>query len=98
MPSYLILFRFTQKGVETIKDSPSRVAAIKKEFKEKGAEVKDFFMLMGRYDTAFVATAPDDESMAKLVLSIARRGNVSTETLRAFTEEEFKKIVEGLQD
>jgi len=96
MPSYLILFRFTQKGIETIKDSPGRVEAIKKEFKEKGAEVKEFFFLMGRYDTAFIATAPDDETMASLVLSIAKRGNVSTETLRAFTEEEFKKIAAGL--
>jgi len=29
-------------------------------------------------------------------LSLAARGNVRTETLRAFTEEEFRKIVAGL--
>ena len=34
--------------------------------------------------------------MAKLALTIASRGNTRTETLRAFTEEEYRSIVADL--
>lgn len=33
MPMYVVLVRFTQKGIENIKDSPSRVEAVKKVMK-----------------------------------------------------------------
>jgi hypothetical protein len=38
----------------------------------------------------------DDETVAKLALTIASRGNTRTETLRAFTEEEYWRIVAEL--
>ena len=51
---------------------------------------------MGRYDTAFMAEAPDDEATARAVLAIAATGAVSTQTLRLFTEDEFRGIVGNL--
>jgi len=51
---------------------------------------------MGRYDTVFIVEAPDDETVAKAVMALASLGNVSTETLRAFTEDEYRKIVAAL--
>ena len=51
---------------------------------------------MGRYDTAFIAGAPDDETIMKATTTVAARGFVSSETLRAFTEEEFSKLVSEL--
>jgi hypothetical protein len=43
-----------------------------------------------------LSEAPDDAAAAKASLLLATRGNVRTETLRAFTEEGFRKIVIGL--
>jgi uncharacterized protein with GYD domain len=40
--------------------------------------------------------APDDETMAKLALFLGSKGNVRTETLRAFTEDEYREIIAGL--
>jgi uncharacterized protein with GYD domain len=40
--------------------------------------------------------APDDETMAKLALSLGSKGNVRTETLRAFTEDEYRNIILAL--
>jgi uncharacterized protein with GYD domain len=51
---------------------------------------------MGQYDFVFMAEAPDDAALAKAVLSIASKGAVQTETLRAFTESEYRSIVSGL--
>jgi len=96
MATYLMLFRFTGRGIENIKDSPARVEAAKKAFQALGAQVKAFYLLMGAYDTAFVVEAPDDETIMKASLNLGSQGSVRTETLRAFTEEEYKKIIAGL--
>ncbi len=96
MVTYIILFRFTQQGIKNIKESPDRVAAAKQTFRVMGAEVKEFYLVMGKYDTVFVVEAPDDETIAKLTLAIGSLGNVRTETLRAFTEDEYRKIIADL--
>lgn len=43
-----------------------------------------------------VREAPDDETVAKLALTIGSGGAVRTETLRAFTEDEYSQIVAAL--
>ena len=96
MATFVILFRFTEQGTQKIKQSPARVEAAKQIFQKLGAKVKEFYSLMGRYDTVFIAEAPDDETIVKAALAVGSLGNVRTETLRAFTEDEFKKIVAGL--
>jgi len=53
--------------------------------------------VMGKYDTVLVVEAPDDETIAKLTLAIGSLGNVRTETLRAFTEDEYRKIIADLR-
>jgi uncharacterized protein with GYD domain len=50
----------------------------------------------GRYDMVIITEAPDDVALAKATLSIASKGSVQTETLRAFTEDEYRKIISGL--
>ena len=96
MPPYLTLFRYTPEGIAHIKDSSARVAAAKHTFLNLVAEVRAFYLVMGQYDTIFISEAPDDETMAQVTLAVAAQGNVTTETLRAFTEEEFRTIVAAL--
>jgi uncharacterized protein with GYD domain len=96
MARYLMLFRFTEKGSADIKDSPNRVEGLKQTFKEAGAEIKEFYALLGRYDTMFIAEAPDDETIARLALTIGSKGNVHTETLRAFTMDEYRGMLAGI--
>jgi len=96
MATYMMLFRFTEKGMEGIKESPQRVQDVKKTFAQLGAEVRDFYMLMGHYDTVFILEAPDDETATKCALAVASRGHVHTETLRAFGEGEFRRMVTEL--
>jgi len=96
MPTYIILANFTQQGIERIKESPNRLEAAKKAFKAMRAELKDFYLVMGRYDMVVIAEGPDDETVAKLALSIGAQGNIRTETLRAFEEGEYRKIIAAL--
>ena len=96
MPTYISLINYTQKGAENIKESPNRLEAAKKAFQAMGAEVKEFYLVMGRCDIICVCEAPDDETIAKVALAIGSRGEVRTETLRAFTEDEYRKIISEL--
>jgi len=96
MPTYVSLLNYTHQGIQNIKDSPKRLDAAKKLLKGMGGELKEFFLTMGAYDIVVVAEAPSDEAMARFVLAVGALGNVRTTTLRAFTEAEYRKIIQGL--
>jgi uncharacterized protein with GYD domain len=64
MATHITLINFTQKGIEKIKESPNRLDSAKKTFRAMGAEVKDFFRVMGRHDIVLISKAPNDETLA----------------------------------
>ncbi len=96
MAAYISLINFAQKGIESIKQSPARLDAAKRLYKSMGAELKQFYLTLGRYDAVVIAEAPDDETAAKVAIALGSAGNVRTETLRTFTEDEYKKIIAAL--
>ena len=93
MSTYITLAKWTQQGIEKVKDSPARLDAFKKLVQSVGGTVKGFYMVTGRYDMVLILEAPDDAAMAKIALATSSKGSVSTETLLAFTEEEYRKII-----
>ena len=93
MATYISLLRYTQQGIEKIKESPARLDAARKAFEQLGARIKDFYLVGGQYDAIVITEAADDTAAAKASLALGSRGNVRSETFRAFTEEEFRKIV-----
>jgi uncharacterized protein with GYD domain len=96
MATYVTLLRYTEQGIKNIKDSPARLDAAKKMFQSVGAEMKAWYLALGRYDVILIGDAPNDETAAKLALSLGSLGNVRTETMRVFTESEFRKLVGSL--
>ena len=96
MPTYISLLRYTQEGAKNIKESPARLDAAKKLFQSMGSELKAWYLTLGQYDAVAIVEGPDDETAAKLVLTIAAQGNIRTETFRAFTEDEYRKIIADL--
>ena len=96
MPTYISLVKYTQKGAENVNESPQRLDAAKKAFKGLGAELKEFYLVMGQYDIILVSEAPDDVTVAKIALTLGSLGNVRTESFRAFKEDEYREIVSAL--
>ncbi len=96
MGTYIILASYTEQGVRNIKESPARLDAARAAFQAVGAELKSFYLTMGRHDIVSVVEAPDDATVARLLLNLAAQGNVRTETLKAFSEAEFREMVAGL--
>jgi uncharacterized protein with GYD domain len=96
MPTYISLLRYTQQGLASAKNGPARLDAAKEAYKKAGGEVKGFYLTMGQYDIVLIAEAPNDEAVAKLALGLGSAGNVRSETFRAFTEAEYRKVVASL--
>jgi uncharacterized protein with GYD domain len=96
MPTYIALLKWTQQGISKAGGSAKRLDAGRKEFKKLGADIKDVYLTMGRYDLVCVIEAPNDEAYAKAILGLGSQGNVSTETLKAFSEDQYRKIIGSL--
>lgn len=96
MSTYISLLRYTQKGIESIKESPTRLDAAKKTLRDAGAELKAFYLTTGQIDAVTIFEAPSDEAAARLTLTLGAHGNIRTETLRAFSEAEYRKIIAAL--
>jgi uncharacterized protein with GYD domain len=96
MATYISLIQYTQQGLATIKESPKRLDAARKAFEQAGAKIKEFYLVMGEYDIVIVAEAPNDEAITKTSLMLASKGNIRTRTSRAFTEPEYRKLIDSL--
>jgi len=89
---YVALLKWTGQGVGNVKDSPARLDAGRKAFKKMGVKIKDTYLTMGQYDLVCIMEAPDDETFATAMLTLSSQGNIQSETLKAFTEDQYRKI------
>jgi uncharacterized protein with GYD domain len=96
MSMYMLLCNYTEQAVRNMKDMPKRRAAAQEKAKKLGVEIKAVYLALGVYDLIVHLEAPNEETVAKFVLSLATTGNVRTTTVRLFPEAEFEKIVGGL--
>ncbi len=96
MAKYILLLNYTQQGIAKIKDSPHRAEAARALARECGAEMKELYLTLGDHDLVAHVEADSDEAIARFALAVGSQGNVLTKTLRAFTEDEFREIVQSL--
>lgn len=96
MPHFVTLVRYTQQGIGKIKESPKRLDAARKAAEKLGGKFHGWYLTMGKYDAVLISEFPSDEAYAKHILSLGAMGNVSTQTLKAFTEAEYRKIIGDL--
>jgi uncharacterized protein with GYD domain len=96
MPHFVTLIRYSQQGIARIKESPARLDAAKKAAEGVGGKLHTWYLTMGQYDAVMISEFPNDEAAAEFSLYLGALGNVTNETLRAFTEGEFRNIVGGV--
>jgi len=93
VPNYVVLYRFTQQGRKNVKDTVKRAAEVRKQNEARGFKVLGHYWTQGRYDLVAVVDAPSEDAMVAGLFGIAETGNVSSETLRAYTTEEMQRIL-----
>jgi len=96
MGHYVTLIRYTQQGAAKIKESPARLDAAKKAAEAAGGKIHAWYLTMGKYDAVLISEFPNDAASAKFMLSTGSMGNVTTQTMKAFTETEYRKLVASL--
>jgi uncharacterized protein with GYD domain len=96
MPTYVVLAKMTQQGAQAPKEIPQRRQRAKDASKELGITFREGWLTMGEYDVVFVLDSPDDATTAKFLLRVGMAGNLSTQTLRAFSEAEVDAILGAL--
>ncbi len=96
MSIYIMLMNYTEQGSRNIKGSPTRADAARFLAKSCGAELKDLYRTMGEYDLIGVVEAEKDDAVARFALALGSIGNVRSTSLKAFTEQEYRNIIETL--
>ena len=97
MPTYISLIKWTDQGIRNVKESPQRLDATRKGIEAAGGKLIGFYLTMGRYDAVLISEAPSDEAAAASVLTAGSQGNVRTETMKAFPEDQYRNIIAKVQ-
>ncbi len=95
MAKYVTLVNFTDQGIRNIKELPDRWDEARKGIEAAGGSI-EYYLTMGQYDAVVITDFPSDEVGAAAALSIGSLGNVRTETLKAFTEEQTRQIISSM--
>jgi len=93
VPTYVVLYKFSDQGLKNIKDTVKRAREVRAENERRGFKVLGIYWTQGRYDLVAVMDAPSEEAMTAGLFNVAEAGNVHSETLRAFTEAEMEKAL-----
>jgi uncharacterized protein with GYD domain len=93
---FILSMNFTDQGIRAIKDAGKRAAAARELAKKVGVEIKQVYLTSGDSDLVAMVETPNGDNMAKFSLALGSLGNVRTRTARAWTEDEYKKLVSEL--
>ncbi len=93
MATFITLANYTAQGIANIKESPARLDAAREQLAAIGVTVKEFYLTMGEYDIVIVVEAPDSTTAAKALIGMGAQGNISTTTMVALTEDEFRAVI-----
>ncbi len=95
MPTYVVLYKFSDQGLKNIKDTVKRAREVRAENEKRGFKVVGTYWTEGRYDIVSIVDAPSEDAMLAGLFNIAATGNVHSETLRAHSEAEMEKALQA---
>jgi uncharacterized protein with GYD domain len=96
MPRYVVLMNWTEQGVKAAKDTVDRSEQGREAFKKLGVDLTDVYWTVGPYDIVSIIDAPDDERLSAALLALAGQGNVRTKTMRAFSADEMRSVLQQM--
>ena len=96
MLTFMLSMNWTDQGIRAIKDGPKRAQAARDLAKKVGVEIKHLYLTSGENDLVVFVDAPNGDNVAKFALALGSLGNVRTRTARAWSAEEYMKLVSEL--
>ncbi len=98
MQRFLTTLKFTDQGIQHIKDTCRRTDAFKEAARQMGARVRDIYWTLGSFDGIAIIDAPDEETATAVMLYVGSKGSVQTQTCRAYSAGEMQEILEKLPE
>ncbi len=96
MSRYVVLMNWTDQGVRNASDSVQRAAQARAAWESRGVTIESLYWTLGEFDLVGILNAPDDATVAAVLLQLAGAGNIRSRTLRAFDESETQGILDQL--
>jgi uncharacterized protein with GYD domain len=96
MPTFMMSLNWTDQGIRAVKDSPKRSEAARELAKKVGVEIKHLYLTSGDTDLVIFVDAPSGDNVAKFALAVSSLGNVRTRTVRAWSADEYRKLISEL--
>jgi len=96
MVRYVTLIQFTDQGARNVGDSLQRASAFGKSVSDAGGKLISQTWTVGQYDGCVVFEVPDEATGSVLLVKLAKDGNVRTQTMRCYNNDEFATIVESM--
>jgi len=91
MDKYIMLSTLTDEGRKTVKMRPERIKEVNTELEKMGVKVLAQYAVLGPYDFINILEAPDNETIARVVIELGARGTVQIVTLSAIPIDSFEK-------
>jgi len=96
MLTFMLSLNFTDQGIRAIKQASKRAKAARELGKKLGVEIKQLYLTSGDSDLVVFVETPNGDNIAKFALALGSLGNVRTRTARAWSAEEYQKIISEL--
>jgi uncharacterized protein with GYD domain len=94
MQTYVALVNWTAEGIADFRNSVDRYEEAVQQFAEFDVRFLDHYWTLGEHDMVAVVEAPDDESLAAGVLRAGAGGRIRTRTMRAFSRDEMREVID----
>jgi uncharacterized protein with GYD domain len=92
MATFISLLNFTDQGIRNVKDSPDRYDAFRGAAEQLGVKVTSIWWTVGSYDLVATLEGPE-EAVTSLLLKLGSLGNVRTQTLRGYSQQEMRGLL-----
>lgn len=96
MIRYLSLIQFTDQGARNVDKSVQRASDFGKSVSDAGGKLVLQVWAVGQYDGCVVFEVPDEAVGSALLVKLAKNGNVRTQTLRCYDNQEFEMVLKAV--
>jgi uncharacterized protein with GYD domain len=96
MIRYLTMLRFTDQGAQNVDKSVQRASDFGKSVSDAGGKLILQVWTVGQYDGCVVFEVPDETVGSALLFKLAKNGNVRTQTMRCYDNQEFETVLKAV--
>ncbi|MDF0644219.1 MAG: GYD domain-containing protein [Nitrospira sp.] len=94
MPTYVSLVKFTQHGLQTMRDKGiERAEMVRKHAQGLGGKLVQAYYCLGEYDVVAVWDFPDNKTAMKAAVLNASMGHIQITTMPAVNRDEWKALL-----